>query len=287
VLHLQTNGISISGCDIHISSTLPKASGLSSSAALEVLCFYMFSKIESGLEPNRIQMALDCQKIENEFIGVKCGIMDQYAVANGKKSAAILLNCNSLENEIVPLKLNDYSILLVNSNKSRALATSAYNLRIKECSESLDIIRSHRDISNLVDALDEDLNLIDSPILRKRTRHAFTENEHVKEAVKSLKLSDLNSFGKLMHASHLSLQNDFEVSCPELNHIVEALTTEPTCLGARMTGAGFGGCCVALVETESMDEVSQKLASTYTETFGFAPSFYQCIPSDGVHEIAL
>lgn len=287
ILNLQAKGVLISGCDILLSSSLPKASGLSSSAALEVLVYYMFSKMRTDLEPNRVQMALDCQKIENEFIGVNCGIMDQFAVANGKKSTAILLNCDSLEHQTVPLKLSEYSILIANSNKPRELAESAYNLRIKECSESLDILRSHRKIENLVDAREEDLSLIDDPILQKRTRHAYTENERVKEAVKSLNKSDLNSFGKLMHASHLSLQNDFEVSCSELNHIVEALMSEPSCLGARMTGAGFGGCCVALVKTESVDAVSQKVASSYTKAFGFAPSFYPCIPSDGVHEIAL
>lgn len=287
VLHLDNQGISIAGYDILISSTLPKASGLSSSAALEVLAYYMFYHLGTGNGPNRVQMALDCQNIENRFIGVNCGIMDQFAVANGKKNHAILVNCETLENKLVPLNLGDHTLLIINSNKPRTLAESAYNQRREECSKALDIISQTRPVDNLVLATESDLDLISDPMLKSRTKHAFSEQLRVLASEEFLQNNDLKSFGQLMTQSHQSLRGDFEVSCEELDFIVDQLIADDACLGARLTGAGFGGCCIALVQNSNLDTLTQKVSGAYDNQFGYAPSFYQCQPSDGVHQMAL
>lgn len=285
-LHLKHKGVEIGGCDILLDSNLPKGSGLSSSAALEVLCYFMLSSAFEGNEPDRVKMALACQQIENNFIGVSCGIMDQFAVANGKENHAIVLNCNSLENEFVPLNLAEYSLLIINTNKPRALAESAYNQRRKECGQALRIIAQHKPIENLVDATLDDLKHLNDTILAKRTRHAITEQLRVKQSVVALNSGNLTEFGKLMNESHASLRHDYEVSCTELDFLVAELQNNEVCIGARMTGAGFGGCCIALVKTESIQALSHSLSKTYTAQFGFAPSFYNCQPSGGVHRIS-
>ena len=286
ILHLQQNNIAIGGCDILFSSTLPKASGLSSSAALEVLCYYLFHHTSTGKEPNRVRMALDCQKIENEFIGVNCGIMDQFAVANGKANQALMLDCNSLECDFVPLNLGNYSLLIINSNKPRTLVESAYNQRRKECDLALKTISNSRPIKSLVEAKEEDLKLLSGDI-RKRAKHAYTEQFRVQESVVVLGESNLQRFGSLMTESHNSLREDFEVSCSELDFIVDNLNASEYCLGARMTGAGFGGCCVALVANNQHEALQPKLKLAYENRFGFAPSFYKVTPSDGVHTVKL
>lgn len=286
VVHfLREKGVQIRGFDLLISSTLPKASGLSSSAALEVLIYYALQKEFSGSEPDRIQIALDCQQIENEFIGVNCGIMDQFAVANGKKDTCILLNCNSLEHQFVPLQLGDFSLLIINSNKPRTLANSAYNQRRKECEMALSQISVRRSIEHLVLAQEADLTHLSDEVLKKRTRHAFSEQNRVLAARKALETGDLIQFGQLLIQSHNSLKNDFEVSCTELDFVVEHLLESDGCVGARMTGAGFGGCCVALVQTEHIPTVSESLVLAYDEKFGYQPSVYPCQPSSGVRQL--
>ncbi len=286
IIHLKQEGIEIAGCDILIGSNLPKGAGLSSSAALEVLCYFMFHSVFTGAEPDRIQMALDCQKIENEFIGVSCGIMDQFAVAKGRENHAIVLNCASLEHEFVPLKLDEYALLVINSNKPRALAESAYNKRREECHEALNIISQVRVIENLVDATMGDLNFLNESNLKKRARHAITEQLRVKQSVVALGSGNFAEFGRLMNESHASLRDDYEVSVPELNFIVDQLQSNSACLGARMTGAGFGGCCISLVEAEIADSLSASLTETYKVRFNQEPAFYSCKPSHGVHRIA-
>ncbi|MBP9152643.1 MAG: galactokinase [Flavobacteriales bacterium] len=285
IIHLKQKGIQFGGCNILIDSNLPKGSGLSSSAALEVLCYFMFHSVFAGTEPDKTQMALDCQKIENEFVGLNCGIMDQFAVANGKENHAIVLNCNSLEHEFVPLELGEHSLLIINNNKPRTLAESAYNQRRKECNEAMKIISNHRQLKNLVEATLDDLKLISDPTLKKRTRHAITEQLRVQDSVTALSSGNLLAFGKLMNESHASLRDDYEVSCSELDFIVAELQSNPACLGARMTGAGFGGCCIALVDGSSIQRITQSLSETYEIQFKISPSFYDCKPSRGVHRI--
>ncbi|MCF8276450.1 MAG: galactokinase [Flavobacteriales bacterium] len=285
VLDLKDKGIEPSGCDILFESNLPKGSGLSSSAALEVLCYHMFHVIATGTEPDRTKMALYCQKIENQFIGVNCGIMDQFAVANGKAQHALLLNCESLAYKLVPLQLGTHELLIINSNKPRTLAESAYNQRRQECDDALRIIQKERPIGNLVDAHESELELLCNPILKKRTRHAIGEQIRVMQSAVALRAGNLEEFGRLMTESHNSLKDDYEVSCSELDFIVEQLLASDACLGARMTGAGFGGCCVALVDKSAVASLSEQLGNGYQKRFGFEPSFYSCLTSDGVHTI--
>lgn len=285
ILHLKQKGVEIGGCEVLVDSDLPKGSGLSSSAAFEVLCYFMFTSVFGGEEPDSIQLALDCQQIENNFIGVNCGIMDQFAVANGQSNKAIILNCNTLEHEFVPLELKEYSLLIINTNKPRALAESAYNKRRQECDEALRIISEQRSIQNLVDATFADLDLISDPILKKRARHAIAEQLRVGQSVDALNAGNLVTFGKLMNESHNSLRDDYGVSCAELDFIVSELQDHAACAGARMTGAGFGGCCIALIKVQSVQEISRSLTKTYTVRFGSAPSFYDCRPSRGVYRV--
>ena len=285
--HLRNSGAELSGCDMLFDSSLPKASGLSSSAALEVLSYYSLYTLNVGGETDRKRMALDCQEVENRFIGVKCGIMDQFAVANGKADHSILLDCHSLKSELIPLDLGDFSLVIVNSNKPRTLAESGYNQRRRECERALDILRESKpELDNLVNAGPNDLGLLDDPVLKKRARHVITEQIRVTESAKVLKTNDLAAFGRLMSQSHRSLQRDYQVSCIELDFIVDFLNAQASCLGARMTGAGFGGCAVALVSSDSLNSIDNDLTHSYETRFGFALDFYACIPSDGVHSIA-
>jgi galactokinase len=285
ILHLQQNGVEVQGCDILVSSTLPKASGLSSSAALEVLCYYMFYHVAIGNGPDRVQMALDCQKIENEFIGVNCGIMDQFAVANGKPNHAIMLDCNTLENEPIPLNLGSYSLLIINSNKPRTLAEIAYNQRRAECDKALQILKQSREMTNLINTKEDDLKLLKNEVLQRRTKHAFTEQQRVLNSKLALVKGDLKEFGKFLNDSHYSLRHDYNVSCTELDFIVDQLSKSEYCLGARMTGAGFGGCCIALIDTNHSKELQSQLMISYTKRFGFPPSFYNTSSSGGVHKV--
>jgi len=286
VLFLENKGVSIRGFDLLIDSSLPKGSGLSSSAALEVLVYYSLSKLLGNSEPNRTQVALDCQRIENEFIGVNCGIMDQFAVANGKKNHAIRLNCDSLEFEHIPLNLGEHSLLIINSNKPRQLAESAYNQRRQECNEALQVLQNQNaSLGNLVDADLNEFSVIENKTARMRAKHAITENLRVLDSAKALEQNDLERFGKLMNESHRSLSEDFEVSCDELDFIASFMQNQVDCLGARMTGAGFGGCCLSIVQTNSCAEINANLQFEYLDRFGHIPSFYHCQPSDGIHAL--
>lgn len=275
-------GIVVRGFDLLLESTLPKGSGLSSSAALEVLIYFALHSIFGDGEQNRAQMALDCQKVENDFIGVQCGIMDQFAVANGKRNHAILLDCNSLGFKYIPFELGEYSLVIINSNKPRELANSAYNQRRLECDKALEVIREHRGIENLVHATESDLNLIVDSTLKKRTRHAFSEQQRVLDSEIALRNGDVKAFGKLLSASHQSLKNNFEVSCAELDFIVNCLNGSGFCLGSRMTGAGFGGCCIAIIKNDKLSAINKKLEADHLNRFGLTPSFYVCQPSEGV-----
>lgn len=283
VQFLQKKGVPIEGFDLMIDSSLPKSSGLSSSAALEVLVYYAVSKLFLNEDVDRTRMALDCQRVENEFIDVNCGIMDQFAVANGKQDHAIKLNCNSLEFEHVPLNLGQYALLIINSNKPRQLAESAYNQRRAECDEALQILRTENPaLNNLVDATMKGALSIQDPTIQRRAKHVITENLRVQKSAIALARNNIAYFGQLMYASHHSLANDFEVSCQELDFIVSYLRKQKACLGARMTGAGFGGCCVAILEASEISDVSSNLVSAYSKTLGFSPSVFSCDPSGGV-----
>ena len=291
IKELLDRGHKIGGMDILFCSNLPDGAGLSSSAALEVLMAYIVLYLENqdkAEEIDRVEVARLCQKVENQFIGVNCGIMDQFAVALGKQDNAILLDCNSLYYEYAPLKLGNYSLVIMNTNKRRELADSKYNERRGECEKALEIINSHKEekLANLCEATVEDINeFIEDEIIKKRAIHVVTENERVKKSMEALKDNDIKAFGKLMTASHISLEKDYEVTGLHLDTLVhEALKIEG-CIGARMTGAGFGGCAISLVEEDKVEEFKEKVSENYEKITGIRPSFYTSKLGEGTHRL--
>ncbi|MBL4586478.1 MAG: hypothetical protein JKX84_05425 [Flavobacteriales bacterium] len=191
-----------------------------------------------------------------------------------------------MEHEFIPLNFGDYSLLIINTNKPRILAESGYNQRRKECTEALEIIAKQRPIMHLVDATDADFALLSNPIHVERTRHAASEQQRVLQAKKALTENDFEKFGQFLNESHTSLRDDFEVSCAELDFIVSELQSDESCLGARMTGAGFGGCCVAIVRSSNLNSDTRSLILRYTDRFGYAPTIYQSKVSVGVHKVS-
>jgi galactokinase len=282
--YLQANGVNIPALQISFESNLPEGSGLSSSAAIEVLtAFIILDSLNEAID--RKFIALLCQQVENNFIGVNCGIMDQFAVANCIKDSVLFLNCNTLEFEQVPFELDDYKIVIVNTNKPRSLIKSAYNERKASCDESLRVIQKSKQIMQLAAAKPEDLELIKDAELKKRARHVISEQMRVLQTKKYLELGDLHTVGRLMTASHRSLQSDYEVSGNELDTLVECAIEQQGCLGARMTGAGFGGCAIALVQEKYVARFSETVSAHYSKTTGIHCSMYISESSDGVKSI--
>ena len=283
---LKDLGHNVPGMDLVLYSNIPDGAGLSSSAALEVLMAYIILYLENPEQIYRVEVAKICQKVENEFVGVNCGIMDQFAVSVGKKDSAILLDCASLYYEYAPLNLGDYSLVIMSTNKRRELADSKYNERRAECEKALEIINSNKEekLPNLCAATLNDIeSFITDETIKKRAIHVVTENERVKKSMEMLKANDIKAFGALMTASHLSLENDYEVTGLHLDTLVhEALKIEG-CIGARMTGAGFGGCAIALVDNKKVDEFKEKVSIAYENVTGIKPSFYTSNIGEGTH----
>jgi galactokinase len=229
-------------------------------------------------------MAILGKDVENKFIGVNSGIMDQFIIANGKKDHAILLNTETLEYQQIPLYLNTYSLLIVNTNKQRGLADSKYNERFQECQDALALLQPKFGINNLCSLSDEQLLLskdILSDTIYKRVTHVQTEQKRTILSAKALKAGQIKEFADLMTSSHMSLKNDYEVTGIELDTLVHALL-DSGATGARMTGAGFGGCVVAIVETDKLDVICTQVKKIYTKNIGYEPSFYSVVPEDGV-----
>ncbi len=282
--HLKKEGRQLSGCEIHYESNLPEGSGLSSSAAIEVLTAYtLLSQTESDMD--LVWLANFCREVENEYIGVQCGIMDQYAVALGKRDSALLLDCHTLEHRYIAIELEDYKLMLMNTNKPRSLIHSKYNERKRECEEALRIIRATQSgVSNLCEASPYYLDLLQNETIRKRAKHVITENLRVKESVKALRLNDLSTFGRLMNASHQSLKEDYEVTGIELDTLAETAQQTKGCLGARMTGAGFGGCAIAIVHQAMIEEFKNKVGEKYLAVTGMNCDIFESEIGDGVRK---
>ena len=282
------NGKPISGVNMLFFGNLPIAAGLSSSASVEVVTCFALNQM-FGLKISNKDIALMGKKVENEFIGVNSGIMDQFAVVMGKKDKAILLNCDTLEYEYLPFETGDYILAIINSNKQRTLADSKYNERFAECGKALKALKKELNVTHLCDidlkTFEDHRHLINDPVLDKRALHVISENFRVGEAKDALKANDLVSFGKLMYASHQSLKDWYEVSGRELDTIVEFCKTYDDCIGARMTGAGFGGCAIALVKKSSFDDFSEKLISYYQERVGYQPEIFASAIGDGVKSL--
>ena len=278
-----------SGFEVLIASNVPAAGGISSSSALE--CGFAWAvnvTFDFGL--SRKDIALMGQQSEHEFMNVNCGIMDQYIIATAKAQTAELLDCANITHEYVPLVLGDYRFIVMNTKKQRKLADSKYNERRSQCEEGLALLQAAgHNIPNLCSMtpaqFDQWGSCIKDEIIYKRVRHCVTEMDRVLRAVDALKANDLVSLGKLLNASHESLKNDYEVTGIELDTLVESALKQSGCLGARMTGAGFGGCEIALVHKYSVPDFIQNVQSEYTIKIGYNGDFFACGAGEGVNEL--
>jgi len=275
------------GFDLAVYGDLPNSSGLSSSASVELLVAVMMNELfHLGLP--RTQLALLSKKVENEYIGVNCGIMDQFVIANGQADHALLLNCTTLDYQSVPLVLGEYAIVICNSKVKRGLIDSKYNERRSECDAAKAIFKRYLPIKELCDlSADQFVNYskyLDNDLLYRRSRHAVTENLRTKNAVHQLIAGDLKGFGAAMTASHKSLRDDYEVSCPELDTLVELALANGS-LGSRMTGAGFGGCTVNLVRRAELERFRAAVTQGYLEKHHLITEIYVASPANGTKEI--
>lgn len=265
------------GCDLFYVGTIPNQSGLSSSASIEVLTAYIMKDL-FDLPISMEEIASLCQFSENNFNGVHCGIMDQFAIAMGKKDHAIFLDTNTLSYTYVPVQLNNVRLVIACSNKKRGLGDSKYNERRAECERALQELQTQLSISSLGELASEQFLeyqfLIADEVRRRRAKHAVLENERTKKAVEVLQRGDLKAFGALMNASHQSLQRDYEVTGIELDTLVEAAWAQEGVLGARMTGAGFGGCTISLVEEKQVANFCENVGKYYLDRIGYAADFY-------------
>lgn len=284
---LQEAGHTIdTGMDIYVSGNIPNGSGLSSSASLELLIGIMAEEI-FNLKLDRLDLVKIGKQTENEFIGVNSGIMDQFAIGMGVDKQAIYLDTNSLAYDLVPLELGDNIVVIMNTNKRRELADSKYNERRAECEKAVEELQIALDIKTLGDldeaTFDEYSYLIKDANRLKRARHAVSENQRTLKAKEALISGDLLRFGRLINASHVSLEHDYEVTGIELDTLVHTAWEQDGVLGARMTGAGFGGCAIAIVAKDNVKHFTANVGKIYSEIIGYSPSFYIAEIAGGSH----
>lgn len=272
------------GMDIFIEGNIPNGSGLSSSASLEMLIGVIAQEL-FNLDIDRVDLVKLGMKTENKFIGVNSGIMDQFAVGMGKQNQAILLDTNTLEYSYAPVDMGNNVIVIMNTNKRRELADSKYNERRSECETAVGELQAKLDIKTLgeLDAqtFDEYAYLIEDENRLKRARHAVWENQRTMQAQAALEEGDLEKFGRLVNASHVSLEHDYEVTGIELDTLAHTAWKQEGVLGARMTGAGFGGCGIAIVDKDKVEAFKENVGKVYTEKIGYAPAFYIAEIADG------
>ena len=276
------------GMDLLLFGNIPNGSGLSSSASVEVLTGYILSDM-FGFDVTNQDLALIGQYSENKFNGVNCGIMDQFAIAMGKESHAIFLDTATLEYEYAPIKLENAKIVISCSNKKRGLGDSKNNERRSECETALAELQKVVDVKSLGELTEEEFeahkDAIKDEVRKKRAKHAVYENQRTIKAVEALKNNDVKLFGQLMNASHVSLRDDYEVTGIELDTLVEEAWKVDGVIGARMTGAGFGGCTVAIVEERAIDDFIEKVGKAYEEKIGYAADFYVVELGDGPRKL--
>ena len=277
------------GFDIVLYGTLPNGAGLSSSASIEVLIAVILND-ELNLGIDMVELVKFSQKAENEFVGMNCGIMDQFAVGMGKKDCAILLDCNTLSYRYSKLALDGCSIVITNTNKTHSLVTSAYNERRAQCESALKALQKVKPIKALGELTNAEFDAIASAIPdlveRRRARHAVYENNRTLEAVKALEANDVKRFGELMNASHVSLRDDYEVTGPELDTLAELAWQQDGVLGSRMTGGGFAGCTVSIVRDAAIPAFEKNVGDAYAAKIGYAPSFYVANIADGARRLS-
>ncbi|WP_127533560.1 galactokinase [Paenibacillus kobensis] len=291
VNELHQRGVQLSsGFELLYHGEIPNGSGLSSSASIEVVTAYALLHA-AGLPIDTVEIAKLAQRSENEFNGVQCGIMDQFAVANGRKDHAILLMCDTLEYDLIPFQPGAYKLVIGNTNKRRGLVDSKYNERRSECERAVADLRTAFPELTLLGQLSlEQFNankhLIADETVRRRAQHVVEEIGRVLQSIEVLKAGDLAAFGSLMNGSHDSLRDLYEVTGKELDAMVEAARTIDGVLGSRMTGAGFGGCTVSLVHENAVEQFKSEVGRKYTEATGLIADFYVCSIGNGVEELA-
>jgi galactokinase len=282
---LIDRGLPVVGTDLLIDSNVPAGAGVSASAALELSVGIALATLGGSAEPDRVKLALAGQAAEHQYVGTMCGIMDQYIAAMGQTDAALLIDCRSLETRAVPVRLNGVSVLICDTRVKHELSSSEYNLRRAEClrasnilAKSLPGVRTLRDVS----VADFEQHATELPgIVRSRCRHVVTENARTLAAVDALEAGDLPTLGKLMSASHVSLRDDYQVSCEELDVAVDIASAQPGVYGSRMTGGGFGGCTVTLVDNEALEQVCTAVKAAFAARGWNEPELFASTACEG------
>jgi len=286
-IKLGEAGHSVSGANLLVHGEVPLGSGLSSSAAIEVSTGLGLLDI-SHEKIDRLQLAKTCQKAENEFVGARTGLMDQFIACFGKAGHAVMLDCRSLESEALPIP-DDVSVVVCNTMVKHELASGEYNARREQCEAGVRILSRHLpNVKSLRDATVTDVERLKDElgeIVYKRCLHVASENERVRKAAKALRQRELETFGRLMYESHQSLRDDFEVSCRELDVMVDLASHIDGVFGARMTGGGFGGCTVNLIASETVDEFTGTIKSRFADATGSDPDIYICSAADGAERV--
>jgi galactokinase len=287
-LTLEEAGQRLRGANMLVRSEVPIGSGLSSSAAIEVATGLALLDI-AGVRIDRLDLAKVCQQAENDFVGMRCGLMDQFISCFGQTGHALMLDCRSLAHQLLPLP-EDLKLVVCNTMVKHELAASEYNARRAECEESVRLLaRELPEVRSLRDVTIEDLERTGGElpeVIRKRSRHIVSENARVAAAAAALQREDLKTFGELMGESHRSLRDDYEVSCEELDLMVDIANQAEGVFGARLTGGGFGGCTINLVAADSVDLFTQSVASGYAQATGREPEIYVCTPAQGAERVA-
>ncbi|MGD8399764.1 MAG: galactokinase [Bacillota bacterium] len=281
---LRETGLALSGVELAFRGNIPQGAGLSSSAALEVVtALIILTLCGLALEPSRI--ALLCQRAENEFVGTKCGVMDQFIAVMGQEERVMFLDCRTLRFELVPLELGDYRVVICHSGVKHQLVASEYNRRRQSCQagvavlqQAVPTVKALRDVDP---AMLEQYRTALGPEIYRRCRHIVSENQRVLESIAALRRGELTHFGQLMNQSHDSLRDDYEVSCAEVDLLIDLARRTPGVLGARITGGGFGGCTVNLVAAAAAPRFIREVGQAYREQTGNEPRFFSCVPAGG------
>lgn len=277
------------GFDLYINGTIPNGASLSSSASLEVLVGTIANELYD-LDLSQEAIAKLGMRVENEFLNLSSGIMDQFIIAHGEKDHGLLLDTNTLEYEQVPLDLDGYELMIMNSLKQRELVDSEYNQRQAECQTALKMLQQVVSINSLGELTETEFEqykyAITDDIVERRAKHAVYENQRTAQAVAALKENHLEVFGNLMNESHISLQEDYEVTVPETDLLVHTAWEQEGVIGARMTGGGFGGCCIAIVETDHVEDFTQNVKHTFQQQFGYEPEFYKAKTASHARKIS-
>lgn len=288
-LSLLKKGYRIGGMNILVSGNIPNGAGLSSSASLELLIAEIVNVLYNDGKIDKLELVKSGKETENQFIGLQSGIMDQFIIGMGKKDHAILLNTETLDYEYVPVSLKEYRFVIMNTRKRRELKDSKYNERRSECETALEKLRKSRSLNHLCELsmgeFDELSHLIGDELLLKRARHVISENIRVKDFIGAISRNDMKKMGELLNASHRSLKEDYEVTGEELDTLVALAQESEGCIGARMTGAGFGGCAIALVKQHDTQDFISQVGSNYEKKIGYKAEFFISDIDDGVREL--